>query len=62
VGASNLLAAIASDRTIPLLKVFVPKPDREPLRAVFVTGLIAALPTLAGNLDYITAPTTMAFL
>jgi potassium/chloride transporter 4/5/6 len=62
VGASGLLAAIASDLTIPFLVPFAPRPDEEPIRAVLLTGMIAALPCLAGNLDYIAVIITMFFL
>ncbi|KAG5186000.1 amino acid permease-domain-containing protein [Tribonema minus] len=72
-GASSLLAAIADDGALPVLSAFASPAAaaqsggggggaRAPARAVVATGLIAALPCLAGNLDYITAPITMAFL
>lgn len=62
VGASRLVAAIANDHTIPLLRPFAPKPDEEPSRALFAVWVLASLPCLAGNLDYITPIMTMFFL
>lgn len=62
VGASRLVAAIANDHTIPLLRPFAPKPDEEPTRALYAVWLLASLPCLAGNLDYITPIMTMFFL
>lgn len=61
-GAANLIAAIAMDRTIPFLTPLAPKPDQPPTKAVLLTGLLAAFPCLAGNLDYITAPITIMYL
>eukprot|EP00612_Vaucheria_litorea_P007181 CAMPEP_0171472000 /NCGR_PEP_ID=MMETSP0946-20130122/1029_1 /TAXON_ID=109269 /ORGANISM="Vaucheria litorea, Strain CCMP2940" /LENGTH=935 /DNA_ID=CAMNT_0012001577 /DNA_START=34 /DNA_END=2837 /DNA_ORIENTATION=+ len=61
-GASKLLAAIANDRTVPFLSYFAPKADEEPVKSVILTGLIATIPCMSGNLDYISAPITLAFL
>jgi len=62
-GAPRLLAAIAMDETIPFLRPFMPaSPTAEPKRAVWLTWFIASLPTLAGNLDFITPIITMFFL
>ena len=61
--APQLLAAIAADETIPFLKLFIPSsPSAEPTRAIWLTWLIASIPTLAGNLDFITPIITMFFL
>ncbi|CAN0276469.1 unnamed protein product [Ectocarpus sp. 6 AP-2014] len=62
VGSSRLVAAIANDHTIPLLRPFAPKPDEEPNKAVYLVWVLASLPCLAGNLDYITPVMTMFFL
>lgn len=62
VGSSRLVAAIANDHTIPLLRPFAPKPDEEPTKAVYLVWVLASLPCLAGNLDYITPVMTMFFL
>lgn len=62
VGASRLVAAIANDHTIPLLRPFAPKPDEEPSKALYLVWVLASLPCLAGNLDYITPVMTMFFL
>ncbi|CAN0122774.1 unnamed protein product [Ascophyllum nodosum] len=62
VGASRLVAAIANDHTIPLLRPFAPKPDEEPSKAVYLVWFLGSLPCLAGNLDYITPVMTMFFL
>ncbi|CAM9974315.1 unnamed protein product [Discosporangium mesarthrocarpum] len=62
VGASRLVAAIANDHTIPFLQPFAPKMDEEPNRALYLVCVLASLPCLAGNLDYITPIMTMFFL
>ena len=61
-GAPQLLAAIAVDDAIPMLR-FVRPPERDdPKTAIFVTYIIASMATLVGNLDHITPIVTMFFL
>jgi len=62
-GAPRLLAAIALDDTIPFLGFVKPRNNMvAPTRAIWVTGFIASVPTLTGNLDHITPIITMFFL
>ena len=65
-GAPQLLAAMAADETIPFLIPFKATKNADGTtsnnRAVCLTWAIGALPCLAGNLDFITAPLTMMFL
>ena len=65
-GAPQLLAAMAADETIPFLMPFKATKDEhgnnKVTKAVGMTWAIGALPCLAGNLDFITAPLTMCFL
>jgi potassium/chloride transporter 4/5/6 len=65
-GAPQLLAAMAADETIPFIMPFKATKDEHGnnkfTRAVGMTWAIGALPCLAGNLDFITAPLTMCFL
>ena len=67
-GAPELLNAIARDDIMPILNVLRPsgpsQAEQESARklCVFVTYILASLPCLAGNLDYITPPVTMFFL
>ena len=61
--APRLLTAIAADDLLPALRPLKPTtPSAVPNRAVALTVLIAALPCLAGNLDFITPIITMFFL
>ncbi|KAG5188265.1 amino acid permease-domain-containing protein [Tribonema minus] len=74
IGASNLLTAIANDGTIPasgsgartMSTAFLARvadgPGGSAARAIALTGFIATVPCLAGNLDYIAAPISMAYL
>jgi len=57
-GAPKLLTAIAKDGAIPFLKVLT-STSKAP---VWCTWFIASIPTLAGNLDFITPIITMFFL
>ncbi len=57
-GAPKLLTAIAKDGAIPFLK-FVTSSSKAP---IWCTWFIASIPTLAGNLDFITPIITMFFL
>lgn len=62
-GAPLVLVAIAQDDVLPFLKCIKPtSPDEGPTRAIWFTWLLASLPALAGNLDYITPMVTMFFL
>jgi len=65
-GAPQLLAAMAADETIPFIMPFKAQKDEHGnskfTRAIALTWAIGALPCLAGNLDFITAPLTMCFL
>lgn len=61
-GAPRLLAAIANDGAIPFLDRFACPGDQNPSKAIWMTYVIASLPCLAGNLDYITPLVTLFFL
>ena len=61
-GAPRLLAAIANDGAIPFLNTFACPGDRNPSKAIWMTYIVASLPCLAGNLDYITPLVTLFFL
>mmetsp|Transcript_11824 Transcript_11824/g.35882 ORF Transcript_11824/g.35882 Transcript_11824/m.35882 type:complete len:973 (-) Transcript_11824:76-2994(-) len=65
-GAPRLLVAIANDGYVPFLQRFAQKKgediDVTVKRAVILTWIIASLPCLAGNLDFITPFITMLFL
>ena len=61
-GAPRLLSAIALDGTMPILSPFGAPGSQEPTKAVLLTWIIASLPCLAGNLNFITPIITMFFL
>jgi amino acid transporter len=61
-GAPRLLAAIANDDIIPVLKYFKAPDDAEPHFATLFTMLICASCVILGNLDLITPVITMFFL
>eukprot|EP00562_Extubocellulus_spinifer_P003777 CAMPEP_0178536462 /NCGR_PEP_ID=MMETSP0696-20121128/36089_1 /TAXON_ID=265572 /ORGANISM="Extubocellulus spinifer, Strain CCMP396" /LENGTH=1157 /DNA_ID=CAMNT_0020168665 /DNA_START=245 /DNA_END=3718 /DNA_ORIENTATION=+ len=61
-GAPQLLAAIAVDDAIPMLRFVRPSERDDPKTAIFVTYIIASMATLVGNLDHITPIITMFFL
>lgn len=61
-GAPRLLAAIANDDIIPVLKYFKAPDDEEPHFATLFTMLICASCVILGNLDLITPVITMFFL
>ena len=61
-GAPRLLAAIANDGAIPFLDGFACPGDQNPTKAIWLTYVIASIPCLAGNLDYITPLVTLFFL
>lgn len=63
VGAPRLLAAISMDDSMPFLRNLKPESSTaEPRRAIWVTWMLASLPTMAGNLDHITPIITMFYL
>lgn len=61
-GAPRLLAAIANDDIIPVLKYFKKPDDEEPHLATLFTMLICAGCVILGNLDLISPVITMFFL
>lgn len=61
-GAPRLLAAIANDDIIPVLKYFKAPDDEEPYYATIFTMFICAACVVLGNLDLISPVTTMFFL
>ncbi|KAJ3088011.1 hypothetical protein HK102_009787, partial [Quaeritorhiza haematococci] len=63
-GAPRILAAIAKDNIIPILKPFakVNQKNGEPTRATFMTFAIAVAAVMAGNLDHIAPLVTMCYL
>lgn len=61
-GAPRLLAAIANDDILPVLKYFKVHDDEEPHLATLFTMLICAGCVILGNLDLITPIITMFFL
>ena len=61
-GAPRLLAAIANDGVIPFLDRFACPADGSPTFAIIATCIVAVLPCLAGNLDFVTPFVTMFFL
>ena len=61
-GAPRLLAAIANDDVLPVLKYFKSPDDEEPHLATLFTMLICASCVILGNLDLITPVITMFFL
>jgi potassium/chloride transporter 4/5/6 len=61
-GAPRLLAAIANDDIIPVLKYFKAPDDVEPDYATLVTMIICFGCVVLGNLDLISPVTTMFFL
>ncbi|KAG0589960.1 hypothetical protein KC19_1G060000 [Ceratodon purpureus] len=61
-GAPRLLAAIANDDVLPVLKYFKSSDDEEPHMATLFTMLICAGCVVLGNLDLITPVITMFFL
>ncbi|XP_024376501.1 cation-chloride cotransporter 1 [Physcomitrium patens] len=61
-GAPRLLAAIANDDIIPVLKYFKASDDEEPYYAMIFTMFICAGCVVLGNLDLISPVTTMFFL
>jgi potassium/chloride transporter 4/5/6 len=61
-GAPRLLAAIANDDILPVLKYFKAPDNEEPHLATLFTMLICASCVILGNLDLITPVITMFFL
>ncbi|KAG0561948.1 hypothetical protein KC19_9G105400 [Ceratodon purpureus] len=61
-GAPRLLAAIANDDIIPVLKYFKAPDDEEPYVATVFTMIICFGCVVLGNLDLISPVTTMFFL
>ncbi|XXG68386.1 hypothetical protein AAC387_Pa06g1485 [Persea americana] len=61
-GAPRLLAAIANDDILPVLKYFKAADGREPHLATLFTAFICIACVVIGNLDLITPTITMFFL
>ncbi len=61
-GAPRLLAAIANDDILPVLKYFKAPDSEEPHLATLFTMLLCASCVILGNLDLITPVITMFFL
>jgi amino acid transporter len=62
VSAPRLICAIANDRILPFLDVFIVQEGEEPRRALLLTATITLAGVLVGNLDLITPIITMFFL
>ena len=61
-GAPRLLAAIANDDIIPILKYFKATDSTEPYLATLFTAFICATCVVLGNIDLISPMITMFFL
>jgi amino acid transporter len=62
VSGSRLLSAIASDKTLPVLKVFAAQPGREPRLALVASGVLCAGAIAIGQLNSVAPILTMFFL
>lgn len=62
ISGSRLLAAIANDRVLPILNIFIVKPGQEPRRALVAVGLICAAAICIGDLNAVAPILTMFFL
>lgn len=61
--APNLLAAMSSDKVLPFLSFIRPTVEGEiPIRALWLSALLVALPTLGGNLDHVSPYATIFYL
>lgn len=61
--APNLLAAMSSDEVLPFLSFIRPTVEGEiPIRALWLSALLVALPTLGGNLDHVSPYATIFYL
>lgn len=63
-GATRLASAMAKDDVLPILNFFKPPANSTTysLRALWCTGLFAALPTLLGNIDHVSPFVTMFYI
>jgi amino acid transporter len=64
LGAPRILQSLASDRIFPMLSPFAAGegPNRNPRRAVLLSGLIALTIVFMGNLNFIASVVSMFFL
>jgi potassium/chloride transporter 4/5/6 len=61
--APSVLAAVAADDVLPFLAFLRPQDgETTPLRALWVSASLVALPTLGGNLDHVSPYTTIFYL
>lgn len=65
--APTVLAAISSDNVLPFLSWLRPAAEEEegsaaPIKALWLSALLVALPTLCGNLDRVSPYTTIFYL
>ena len=61
--APTVLAAISSDNVLPFLSWLRPAEEGStPIRALWLSALLVALPTLGGNLDHVSPYTTIFYL
>ena len=61
--APTVLAAISSDNVLPFLSFLKPTDEEEtPIRALWLSALLVAIPTLGGNLDHVSPYTTIFYL
>lgn len=61
--APNVLAAISSDNVLPFMSFLRPSDgEATPIRALWLSALLAAIPTLGGNLDHVSPYTTIFYL
>lgn len=62
VSGSRLLSAIASDGTLPILRIFAASPGKEPRLALLASGLLCAGAIAIGELNAVAPILTMFFL
>ncbi|CAE8599490.1 unnamed protein product, partial [Polarella glacialis] len=62
VSGTRLLSAIASDGTLPILKIFAAPPGKEPRLALLASACLCTLAISVGELNAIAPILTMFFL
>jgi len=62
VSGSRLLSAIASDGTLPILRIFAASPGKEPRLALLASGLLCSCAIAIGQLNAVAPILTMFFL
>lgn len=61
--APTVLAAISSDNVLPFLSFLRPtEEETTPIRALWLSALLVAIPTLGGNLDHVSPYATISYL